>query len=114
MRYETLGAVIEAQGFEIVNVFGTFASIRDYEPYMAPEHREAFQDLRDYYDVNFLSCIFAPFYPQYSRNCLWELKHPRITDHTDQSYKIFAALSEVAKPWSSSNLWATFSPTNNL
>lgn len=77
MRYEALGAVIEDSGFEIIDVFGTFASIREYEPYLAPGHREAFEDLRSYYDVNFLACVFAPFYPQYSRNCLWQLRGGR-------------------------------------
>ena len=30
--------------------------------------------LKDYYDSNLLSVIFAPLYPRYSRNCIWHLK----------------------------------------
>lgn len=101
MRYETLGRVIEDSGFIIQDVFGTFASIREYEPYLAPAHREAFEDLRAYYDVNFLSCVFAPFYPQYSRNCLWQIKR---RDH-DSVSAAFKPLSMVPAPWSSSALW---------
>lgn len=62
--------------FEIKDVFGTFASIRDYEQalretlMMGP----AFDRLRKYYDTNYLATIFAPLFPSMSRNCLWELK----------------------------------------
>lgn len=104
MRYETLGAVLEENGWMIRNVYGTFASIREYEPYLAPGHREAFKDLRDYYDVNFLACVFAPFYPQYSRNCLWEIVPGTVQDADRQ----FAPLTTVPEPWSSSQHWADF------
>lgn len=103
MRYETLGRVIEEAGFTIVDVFGTFASISEYEPYLAPAHRESFEDLRAYYDVNVLSTIFAPFYPQYSRNCLWQLRKRDVSIPPD-SWK-FKPLSEVPEPWSSSASW---------
>lgn len=102
MRYEALGAVLEDSGFEIIDVFGTFASIRDYEPYMDPSHREAFQDLRSYYDVNFLACVFAPFYPQYSRNCLWQLRKRQ----PGRAYnRRFSIIDDVVHPWGSSALW---------
>lgn len=104
MRYEALGAVIEDSGFEIVEVFGTFASISEYEPYLAAGHREAFEDLRAYYDVNFLSCVFAPFYPQYSRNCLWQLRK-RPNNDPDNFTQKFKPLSEVPTPWGSSGSW---------
>lgn len=108
MRYETLGAILEATGWVIRNVYGTFASIREYEPYLAPAHREVFEDLRGYYDVNLLACILAPFYPQYSRNCLWEIV-PRIGGVALQDPpRQFEPLPSVAKPWSSSSLWCDF------
>lgn len=103
MRYEALGAVLEASGFAIRNVYGTFASIREYEPYLAPGHREAFEDLRGYYDVNFLACVFAPFYPQYSRNCLWELQ---ILKSGEVYEKQFQPIDTVPTPWGSSAKWA--------
>lgn len=61
--------------FKIQDVFGTFASIKDYEPALR-EHLlgPAFDRLRKYYDTNYLATIFAPLFPAMSRNCLWELK----------------------------------------
>jgi 2-polyprenyl-3-methyl-5-hydroxy-6-metoxy-1,4-benzoquinol methylase len=103
MRYEALGAVIEESGFEVIDVFGTFASIRDYVPHLAPGHREAFEDLRSYYDVNFLSCVFAPFYPQYSRNCLWQLR--KIMDFKNPPTAKFKPLRELNFQWGSSEKW---------
>lgn len=104
MRYEALGAVIEREGFTIKDVHGTFASIREYEPHLKESHREAFNDLRGYYDVNFLACIFAPFYPAYSRNCLWELS----IDPTISS-GMFKPITEVPEPWGSSDKWKDMS-----
>lgn len=104
MRYEALGAVFEENGFVIQEVFGTFASIREYEPHLAPGHREAFNDLRGYYDVNLLACIFAPFYPQYSRNCLWQVTP--IKDDTEwHEPRKFESLITAPTPWGSSELW---------
>lgn len=99
MKYEALGAVFEAGGWTVKNVSGTFASLRDYEHVLAPGHREAFNDLRDYYDVNFLACVFAPFYPAQSRNCLWEIQQG-IGINTQ-----FKPIEEVPVPWGSSALW---------
>lgn len=100
MRYEVLGAVIEASGFAIRNVYGTFASIRDIEPHLAPPHREVFNDLRDYYDVNYLATVLAPFYPSHSRNCLWHIAH------AERDYLgIFDLLQACPKPWTSSARW---------
>lgn len=105
MRYEALGRIIEDSGFEILDVFGTFASIREYEPHLAPGHREAFEDLRAYYDVNFLACVFAPFYPQYSRNCLWQIRPIKTLERRQQAPFRFGPMSEVPMPWGSSALW---------
>jgi hypothetical protein len=104
MRYDTLGAVFEREGFTIVDVHGTFASIRDYEHKLSPAHRETFEDLRAYYDTNFLACILAPFYPAQSRNCLWELKACPF----NIKIRKFPNLEDVAKPWSSSANWEDF------
>jgi SAM-dependent methyltransferase len=103
MRYEALGAVFEENGFLIQDVFGTFASIREYEPHLAPAHREVFEDLRAYYDVNFLACILAPFYPQYSRNCLWQVTP--IKEGATRITRKFEPLILAPTPWGSSELW---------
>jgi 2-polyprenyl-3-methyl-5-hydroxy-6-metoxy-1,4-benzoquinol methylase len=104
ITYEALGAVFSALGFHVNGVWGTFASIRDYEQGLSTRgiSPELFNSLRGYYDVNFLSCVFAPLFPAQSRNCLWELglepKHTRYT---------FQDLDACKTPWTSSENWET-------
>jgi hypothetical protein len=93
--YQALGSIIEAVGFEVEDVWGTFASIKDYFDVLIEDgFGQIFDRLRDYYDTNYLATIFAPMYPQHSRNCLWSLKHG--------AAKRFKPLAEVEKPWSQS------------
>ena len=102
MLYESLGAGFERHGFVIENVYGTFASIRDYEHLLRGANLDSvFQQLREYYDTNFLSCIFAPLFPAQSRNCLWELS--KLTS-TPRDIK-FPPIERIQQPWSSSALW---------
>lgn len=100
MTYEALGSVFGESGLEVVNVHGTFASIRDYVGQLSPAYAEVFQDLRDYYDVNFLSVILAPMFPAQSRNCLWEL-----VNASESTTKMFGPITEQERPWGSSELW---------
>ena len=60
--------------FEIIDVFGTFASQKDYKPLMSEWQIKTFDHLIKYYDSNLISNIMAPFFPEHSRNCLWKLK----------------------------------------
>jgi len=60
--------------FTIISVYGTFASQADIYPVLSPSEKELFTSLKKYYDSNLLSIIFAPNYPEHSRNCLWYLK----------------------------------------
>lgn len=122
MRYEVISALIERHGFSIDSVYGTFASIKDYrhkldnavgdwrrqegeDPMMHnPSNRTLavkilFDELRDYYDTNFLACLFAPIFPQYSRNCLWKIIKKR------KDYIDCFGLARCKQPWSSSELW---------
>lgn len=98
MLYESLGAGFERHGFVIENVYGTFASIRDYEHLLNPEQKKMFDSMRQYYDSNFLSCIFAPMFPAQSRNCLWELRKATDKDVVNS----FPRIEEIKQPWSSS------------
>lgn len=117
MTYEALGAVFERSGFVVEHVYGTFASIRDYEPLIGYDHvvkvpqlegranmnlRQIFDQLREYYDSNFLSCIFAPLFPAQSRNCLWELRKKPTEQGMAHKYP---AIEDCSKPWGSSKLW---------
>lgn len=60
--------------FDIMNTFGTFASIKDYKNHMNDWQKKMYNELRLYFDTNLLSNIMAPFFPMFSRNCLWVLK----------------------------------------
>ena len=107
MTYEALGAVLEREGFVIEHVHGTFASIRDYGHLLTGETLVLFNQLRDYYDTNFLSCVFAPMFPAQSRNVLWECRKLTEAEKAASQRPVkFKPLSECQQPWGSSALWA--------
>lgn len=61
--------------FVIEKKYGTFASIKDYKEDLTGWRKEAFEELRKYYDSNLLSNMMAPMIPaEHARNCLWVLK----------------------------------------
>ena len=72
-EYDELCAVILASNFKVDNVWGTFASIKDYKSLLSEAGVEIFDVLHEYYDSNVLATIFAPMFPRQSRNCLWQL-----------------------------------------
>lgn len=72
-EYDELRQQLETLGFQIQNVWGTFASQKDYVHDLTPAQRVIFDELRSYYDSNVLAVIFAPAFPRQSRNCLWQL-----------------------------------------
>ena len=76
--YEELKLEI-SKYFHVVKTFGTFASIKDYKPFMNDWQLKMFESLKEYYDSNLLSNIMAPFFPDKSRNCLWVLKRKENT-----------------------------------
>lgn len=104
MTYEALGAMFEDLGFVIENVAGTFASQKDYKSKLfADGHGKAFEALSKHYDSNYLATIFAPMYPELSRNAIWTLRVPK----PNKLYEIkFPRLADVPGPWSSSEHWA--------
>jgi hypothetical protein len=57
--------------------------------------------LREYYDSNVLAILFAPLYPQGSRNCLWRMSHTQPADYVRK----FPPLVEVMGPWSQHPTW---------
>lgn len=72
----TLGSAFEHAGFQVVENYGTFASQSDYFHLMSSEEQAIFNRLKKYYDSNVLSTMFAPLYPQGSRNNLWVIRNP--------------------------------------
>ena len=71
--YEELKVLLEKY-FTIEKTYGTFASMRDYKPHMNDWQTQMFNSLKEYYDVNLLSNLMAPLFPEHSRNCLWRCK----------------------------------------
>jgi 2-polyprenyl-3-methyl-5-hydroxy-6-metoxy-1,4-benzoquinol methylase len=60
--------------FTIEKKFGTFASVKDYKSIMNESQLEMYDKLHEYYDSNLLSIMFAPLFPEQSRNVIWQLK----------------------------------------
>jgi len=98
MTFDALAAVFKQEGFEIIDVHGTFASITDYVSDLDEHEQIVFTRLRDYYDVNILATIFAPMHPSKSRNCLWELS-------PSGKCQIVETEEFGPQPWSSSEKW---------
>lgn len=74
MSYAGLKAMLACVGLEVEAVYGTFASQKDYKKLMTPAELDLFDRLSAYYESNLISVIFAPLFPEQSRNCLWRLK----------------------------------------
>lgn len=72
LTFHELYGLLEKR-FKIKRVYGTFASIKDYEPHLVGWQRQFFNKTKEYFDTNLLSVIMAPMFPEYSRNCIWEL-----------------------------------------
>ena len=72
MTYTAFGSLLEEMGYKILNHWGTFASIKDYKHKLLTifDWNIMFTKLREYYDSNYLATVFAPMFPEYSRNCL--------------------------------------------
>ena len=60
--------------FEVIEKFGTFASKRDYYKLLDEPMRQLWDRMHTYWDSNLMANIFAPLFPEESRNCLWVLK----------------------------------------
>ena len=107
VKYQVLGSVLEELGFTVKNVYGTFASQKDIEPKMfheKPSVESLYEELKAYYDSNYIATIFAPLFPEVSRNCLWELTAE------PTAFRKFPPLAEIPGPWSSSEKWADWDP----
>jgi hypothetical protein len=100
---QALGAMLEDLGFEVVKTYGTFASIRDYKETLEkdrPELIRFWNECHEYYDTNLLANIFAPIFPEHSRNNLWVLKPAK-----EGYVRSFPRLIKVPGPWTSSREW---------
>lgn len=105
MRFHALGRAILDAGFSIENVWGTFASQRNYKPIIAEYYDFGMQDVYDalsgYYDSNYLATVFAPLFPEQSRNCLWRLRPFDL----EVDKREILPWESVEEPWTSSPNW---------
>jgi DNA (cytosine-5)-methyltransferase 1 len=66
---------ITAAGLKVVDRFGTFNSQPDLRKVASAAELVIFDRLKAYYSGEVLACLFAPLYPDASRNNLWVLQH---------------------------------------
>lgn len=101
ITYETLGSLLEFLGYNTDTRFGTFASQKDYKHLIYSDRSlgKLFDKLSDYYDSNVLATIFAPLYPELSRNCIWHLKKG-----SSNNFKPFEEHIKVNKNFGSSSI----------
>lgn len=98
MKHGALGAAIESVGFNIEARYGTFASQRDIKPFMSEEELDVMNRLKSYYDSNYIATIFAPLFPEVSRNCIWMLSR-------NEQERKYPDIQQVEEPWTSSEHW---------
>jgi 2-polyprenyl-3-methyl-5-hydroxy-6-metoxy-1,4-benzoquinol methylase len=71
--YKEFKDLLETE-LKIVDHFGTFCSKKDIKDHIPAELKPFYDRLNMYYDSNLMSNIFAPLFPEYSRNVIWECK----------------------------------------
>ena len=101
MTYQGFGSLLEEMGYKILKHWGTFASIKDYKKQLNGLE-DTFAKLREYYDSNYLATIFAPLFPEYSRNCIWETQYVgKLTNEERQ----FPHITKIEGRLGSSERW---------
>lgn len=71
MTREQVKNIITDANWIIQKNYGTFASIKDYKSHLSIPELELYNKLAEYYHSDILATIFAPLYPEYSRNNIW-------------------------------------------
>jgi len=74
MSREALQVLLRLAGLSVTGNWGTFASQRDYKHHLRTHELVLFDALKSYYDSNVIACLFAPLYPELSRNNMWRVK----------------------------------------
>ena len=64
-------------GWIIDKNLGTFSTRQDLRPFLSKEHRKLYDEMSEYYCGHMMATIFAPLYPEHSRNNLWVCKKER-------------------------------------
>ena len=82
MGLDTVGHLLELSGFHISHNHGTFANQMDIFPLVEKDYPGLWNRISKYYDSNILAVMYAPLYPQRSRNVLWHcLKTGKPSNH---------------------------------
>lgn len=76
--HEQTKKMLEETGFEILNRYGTFASKKDIYKKLSPELQHIYDRVSEYYDSNVMSVLFAPLFPEHSRNCMWVCRRRKL------------------------------------
>lgn len=71
---EELAEMIDDAGLDIERRHGTFGNVKALEKAASSRHRAVMDELAEYYGNDVMSTIFAPLYPDASRNNIWVLK----------------------------------------
>jgi 2-polyprenyl-3-methyl-5-hydroxy-6-metoxy-1,4-benzoquinol methylase len=60
--------------------WGTFASKDEILPLVSqnPELLKIYERLEQYYDSNLMAVLFAPLFPRFSRNSMWEMRKKKV------------------------------------
>lgn len=76
MTTKLLLSIFHQLDLKVERLYGTFASQKDYRDCLKTKNFEVvFNELSEYYDTNYLATIFAPLFPEHSRNILYELTY---------------------------------------
>jgi len=109
MSVEAVRWLIDRAGLTVIDFYGTFASQRDIEPgimSLGPDVYQTYEKLKKYYDSNYLATVFAPLFPERSRNALWVLTKQAKRPVVDMSKDARRYLSDPDH--SSSGNWVEF------
>ena len=102
MSWIGLKFLLDKAGLKVLKMYGTFASQKDYKHLLTLEQKKLFDQLSEYYDSNYLATVFAPLFPEESRNILWVVTKNRNHEIWDP-----VALPDGAEH-SSSEKWGDF------
>jgi SAM-dependent methyltransferase len=80
---DELATILDDRGFEVVDRFGTFASVHDVrrgiremieDPAVADGVLEVYERCREFLSDGLLAGMLSPIVPDHSRNCTWRLR----------------------------------------
>ena len=74
MTREQMISQLSNANWSVEKNMGTFSTRQDLRPHLSDKHRELYDELSEYYCGHNMATIFAPLYPEHSRNNIWICK----------------------------------------